>query len=399
MNILYIAYCPPYAKALNAGAQTLYYYIKELTRRDNFNVDVVTYCEENEIVDIKNEDEKITYHLVVRPKGLKRILGRSVSLNSKYNPFHKYCNLMTFYSIQLLLSKLKDLSDTKYEPEIIILEWTQIVLLIEEIKKIFPSSKIIASEPDVTCLSLLRKYRNEKNSIKRYYKKLQYENCKIRENEALKKADYIFTQSEKDINILVEEYLIDRKKVGLQNPYYHRSQLEYERKNNTILFYGAMAREENSSAVEWFIDNVMPLLKDIPIKFVVLGGGLPKKLKDRQSENIIMKGYVPSIDGYFSSSMCFVCPLIMGAGIKVKIIEALYSNIPVITNSIGIEGISAINGEEYIHCESPKEYADAIINIYQNKNYRLNGRNAVNREFSLQKSVDNYINVIQELVK
>lgn len=397
-NILYISYCPPYGKALNAGAQTLYYYIRELTYVKNIKVDVVTYCEDKDLDALGNEDEKIKYHLVKRPKGLQRFVGRVISLNSKYNPYHKYCNLMTYYSIELLLSKLKELSSTKYSPDVIFLEWTQIVLLIDKVKTIFPKSRIVASEPDVTYLSRLRKYENEKSSIKREYKKIQYKNCKIREIEALKKADFVFTQSEKDVHLIVDGNTINRNKVGIQIPFYHRSELEHKRKNNNILFYGAMNREENSSAVIWFIDNVMPLLKSIPVKFVVLGGGLTEQLKTRQSEDVIMKGFVPSIDKDFSEAMCFVCPLVIGAGIKVKVIEALYSNIPVITNQIGIEGISAINGKEYIHCESPEEYANAIINIYHDPDYQLMGRNVVNCEFSLKEAVDNYIKVIQELV-
>ena len=118
-NVLYVSYCPPYGKALNAGAQTLYYYIRELTSVENIKVDVVTYCENSDLDALHNEDKKITYHLVERPKGLKRLIGRAVSLNSKFNPYHKYCNLMTYYSIKLLLSKLKELSSKKYSPDVI----------------------------------------------------------------------------------------------------------------------------------------------------------------------------------------------------------------------------------------------------------------------------------------
>ena len=50
----------------------------------------------------------------------------------------------------------------------------------------------------------------------------------------------------------------------------------------------------------------------------------------------------------------------LGAGIKVKILEALSAGIPTLTNGIGIEGIPAIDGKHYFCCEDPKEY-EAVI--------------------------------------
>lgn len=397
MNLLYVSYCPPYSLAFNAGAQTLYYYINRIIENEQYKVDIVTYCEKKELEKISKEDNKINYHLVIRPEGLSRFIGRIISINSKYNPFHKYCNLMTTYSTNLLLSKLRILRENGYYPNIIFLEWTQIVLLIDVIKKIFPNSKIISSEPDVTFLSRQRKYINAINPFIKFYKKIQFQNCKKREIVALRKSDYIFTQNNKDVELILNEDRINRNKVGVQIPYYHRSKDEYNRVNNNILFFGAMNRTENSTAVVWFIENVMPLIEDLPCKFVVLGGGLDDSLKALQNKKIIMKGFVQSIDEDFSQSMCFVCPLILGAGIKVKVLEAMYSNIPVLTNDIGIEGIPALNGRDYIHCITPNEYADAIRYIYNNDKIQYYGRQIIEKEFSLDKSLDNYLKVINQI--
>ncbi len=61
--------------------------------------------------------------------------------------------------------------------------------------------------------------------------------------------------------------------------------------------------------------------------------------------------------------MCLAAPLLLGAGVKVKVIEALSAGLPVLTNTIGIEGIEAVNGESYFHCETPQEYADVISRL------------------------------------
>lgn len=397
MKILYISYCAPYDCAFHAGAQTLNYYMKRLSSMEQFDVDVVTYCGPEEVSKIKKESSGVEYHLVVRPKGMRRLLGRITSLNSKYNPFHRSCNLMTRYSTKLLLDKLVELSAANYKPDVVFLEWTQIVLIIDDVKKIFPEAKYIASEADVTFLSRERKYKNENKYVLKAYKKLQYYNCKKWEMKALNMADYIFTQNTKDVKLILHDGTIKINKVGVQTPYYHKSQLTYSRETNDILFFGAMSREENVSAVIWFIKNVMPLIEDLPCRFVVLGGGLSESVKQLQTDKIIMKGFVESIDEDFSKGMCFVCPLVLGAGIKVKVIEALYSDIPVITNQIGIEGINAVNGENYIHCEKPDEYASAIRQIYSQRDYHIHGRLVIEKEFSLDDSFKRYVDTIQTL--
>lgn len=134
-----------------------------------------------------------------------------------------------------------------------------------------------------------------------------------------------------------------------------------------ILFFGAMARPENSLSAIWFIENVLPRLTDLDIRFVILGSNPPGELKKYQSDRVYITGFVDSITPYFSQSMCLVAPLVLGAGIKIKVLEALSSGIPVLTNEIGIEGIPAKNEQEYFQCTKPEEYEAMIRCIYNKK--------------------------------
>lgn len=398
MDVLYIAYCVPYDKAYNAGAQTLNHYIKKLAKNDDINVDVVAYCNERERKEIEAIISNIKYHLVVRPKGILRFIGRITSIRSKYDPFHKGCNLMTRYSTQLLFGKLKEIANSGYVPDVIFLEWTQIVLFVNDIRRIFPSAKFVASEHDVTYLSFQRKYEKEENKLFKYYKGLQYRNCVNREIAALKSCDHIFVPSKKDKKLVTDKVPELEDLISIQKPFYHKTRLHRNRNNNDIIFFGAMGRIENSMAVKWFITNVMPLIQDLPCRFVVIGSGVTDELKRLETNKVFIKGFVPSIDETFSNAMCFVCPLLLGAGIKVKVLEALYAGIPVLTNQIGIEGIDAKDGIDYMHCEKPHDYAEGIRKIYEDPNIGINGRSLVERDFSLELSFDSYYATIRSLV-
>ena len=96
-----------------------------------------------------------------------------------------------------------------------------------------------------------------------------------------------------------------------------------------------------------------------------------------------------------------VAPLILGAGIKVKILEALSAGVPVLTNSIGIEGIPVYSGIEYIHCESDEEYKSIISNIINDEDrlnkISLNAQKFMKENYNLSESINKYYNAIMKL--
>ena len=155
-----------------------------------------------------------------------------------------------------------------------------------------------------------------------------------------------------------------------------------------------MNRIENSGAAMWFIKNVMPRLSDCDIRFVVVGNKPPKELLDLQSDRIIVTGYVEDVVTYFSGAMCLVAPLLLGAGIKVKIIEALSAGVPVLTNDIGIEGIDAENGVHYFHCTEPIDYENVVRRLLQKKIDIVGvtgaARALIEERYNLQESFEAY---------
>ena len=177
--------------------------------------------------------------------------------------------------------------------------------------------------------------------------------------------------------------------------YYHQSKKEYIRANNNIIFYEALSRKENIDTVIWFVENVLPKLNDIDIRFYVIGGGLSDELRKYSSSRVIFTGYVDKIDEMFSSAMCFVAPLVMGAGIKVKVLEAMYTGITVITNDIGIEGIPAIIDKDYYHCESADEYASTIRKLYNCELPMISAKEFVSNSFDINLSFKKYFELME----
>ncbi|MEA4822266.1 MAG: glycosyltransferase, partial [Erysipelotrichales bacterium] len=323
-----------------------------------------------------------------------RILREVLNCESRHNPFNRHCNIVNNYKLYRLLSALKELKNDGYMPNIIILEWTQVVLLVEEIKKIFPGSKIVASEHDVTFLGYLRKYQYEENIIAKINAKRKYYRIKKLELKALNNCDLIVTHNEKDMKLLLDNNIsIDKQHVIV--PYFmNMSSIVRNASSKDIIFFGAMNRAENYLSAIWFIENVFYKIKDEATRFIIIGGNPHRSLFNFANERVLITGFVEDVSPYFTNCLCFVAPLVLGAGIKVKVLEALSAGVPVLTNEIGIEGIPAINGEDYLHCYSADDYINYIDKIICNEidtvRISKNSQQFIKDKFNLENSAQKY---------
>jgi polysaccharide biosynthesis protein PslH len=133
-----------------------------------------------------------------------------------------------------------------------------------------------------------------------------------------------------------------------------------------LLYMGSMDWPPNEQAVIWFVDNVMPLLREkITTQFVVVGR-MPSArilaLADQHSD-VLITGTVPDVLPYMSEAAVSVVPLLTGGGTRLKILEAFAARVPVISTRLGAEGISAQAGRHFIEANSPAEFANAIIKV------------------------------------
>lgn len=396
LKLLYISASIPYDTIRHAGGQTLNFYVKNFLKYDEIETRMIGLCKESEKKYFDKEKIGLKcYPITTRGTlftNIKRVVwdlwGR-IFLQDKDN--------LSYYLKVQIEKRLKKLKKEEYEPDIIIFEWTAIVLQIDNVKKFYPEAKCIASEHDVSFLGLERKFLkapiNKKGKAKKAYEKMKQD-----EIHALGKFDVVMPHNIKDANLLITNG-ISPEKIFILTPYYHdMSNLERKEINHDVLFWGAMGRPENYEAAIWFINNVMPLLSDTDVRFLVAGNNPPKVLKSMSSDKVVVTGFIEDETSLFAHSLCFVAPFLTGAGIKVKIIEALSAGIPILTNDIGIEGIPCIDGENFFRCLTPEEYARVIRLLirYPKMNYSFidKERDVVKNNFDLDKACQEYVSMV-----
>lgn len=390
-DILWISLNAPTVRSPKAGGNTFNYYFDSFYTDNRFKVKVIAAnVDAKPIYPLNKED----FFLYEKGQGIAGKLRRLSSIESLYNPWNRNANLISNQFEAFCCKAIRSLKSDGFVPEVVILEWTQCVVMVQRIRSLLPNAKIIASEHDVTFIGYDRK-RQYYKGLKRLLYNHKYEWEKKIELSALNNCDLILPHNSENIDVLAECGINTKKCLWLV-PYYEKL-IGCNRNSNgrDILFYGAMSRPENYLSAEWFIANVLPHLSEYNVRFVIAGSNPPDKLLKMQSNFVTVTGFVDSIKPYFESSVCFVAPLVLGAGIKVKILEALSSGIPVLTNNIGIEGISARDGIDYYHCESPSDYIRTIKMILSDdRSAQINGKALISENYNYERFAEKYKDMV-----
>ncbi len=316
------------------------------------------------------------------PTFFQRCVNKMLTVMSLHNRFPFFCYL----DGAAFVRKIKALKSQGYSPDVVILDWTHCIVLARHIRKAFPSAKIIGCEQDVSFLRFEREAKLKKTEKERREAEKKYKIAKRLEISGLSLCDQIDVLDEKDAQLIPQF----RNKVKIVPPFFDKySSLQRKPDSKSIIFFGAMGRPENYECVIWFIENVFKNLPD-DFSFTIIGGSPSPLLEKYRSERIRITGFVESPAPYFEKALCMVVPLLSGAGIKIKVLEAMSAGIPVLTNSIGIEGIPAKAGAEYIHCENASDYEKAILGLSCDEKMQAsiceNSRSFISEHFDYEKS-------------
>ena len=188
-----------------------------------------------------------------------------------------------------------------------------------------------------------------------------------KETHILKKADMSYYPSyveEKTIKEL--DSSIKVKAIPLYIYDQFREDVSFDfKKRKGLLFVGGFRHRPNLDAVKWLLEEIYPNVSDKIGPLYIVGSNPPEELMKFKSEKVIIKGFVSEeeLKNLYDSCRLVIAPLRYGAGIKGKILEAMYNGVPTVTTSIGAEGI--IDSEEVLFIEEDsKEIAETINKIY-----------------------------------
>jgi GT2 family glycosyltransferase/glycosyltransferase involved in cell wall biosynthesis len=177
------------------------------------------------------------------------------------------------------------------------------------------------------------------------------------------RADALITVTEQDW-LHIQSYLPEKPHFVIPN-IHHVPDNPVSITRSGLIFVGNFNHGPNPDAVRYFLGEIFPLVKNaLPeITLRVVGNNPPDDIKALGNDDVIVTGYVPSVEPYLQKARVSVAPLRYGAGMKGKIGEAMANGLPVVTTSVGAEGIGLVHGETALIADTPAEFAEHIVRL------------------------------------
>lgn len=139
-----------------------------------------------------------------------------------------------------------------------------------------------------------------------------------------------------------------------------------------VVFLGSMDWEANIDGAEWFVSEVWPAIRQaVPDARLRLVGRSPHaRVLKLAGDDIEVTGTVPSVLEYLGAATCVIVPLRIGGGTRLKIYEAMAAARPVVSTSVGAEGLDYTDGTDILIGDTPADFASCVIAVLQDASLR-----------------------------
>ncbi len=208
------------------------------------------------------------------------------------------------------------------------------------------------------------------------------------EQKFWKRADVLVAVSPKEQKIMGESAKLIPNGVDIEK--FSFKKIDKSKKERKVLFIGDFKWVQNRDSIIYIIKNIWPsvIYKDVnkSLKLWVVGKMIPDSIKKLGDPSVIFDENASNqTEKIFQEADLLLSPIRIGGGTNFKILESMASGTPVLTTSLGNEGLNAENNHEIIICEKPDEFANKIINIlkdeYLYEKLSRNGRIFIEKNF------------------
>jgi len=135
-----------------------------------------------------------------------------------------------------------------------------------------------------------------------------------------------------------------------------------------MLFVGSFRHDPNRVAMDWFVREVMPLIlaREPHARLVIAGSDPPPAHAYADFSGALqMLGYVDDVREPLGRYAVFVCPILSGSGVRVKLLEAFAAGIPVVSTVVGAEGLARQDGEFCALSDDPEGFAERVLSLFE----------------------------------
>lgn len=193
------------------------------------------------------------------------------------------------------------------------------------------------------------------------------------EGETLRRFDSVIAVSDRDAAALAQRYtlpVVEAIDTGVDLAFFAANPPGPAPAPNggTLVFTATMSWPANVEGIHYLLDEVWPiLLHGRPeISAIVIGRNPPSSLSDKIRErglNVTLTGFVDDIRPHVAAADVYVIPLLVGSGTRIKAFEAMAMGRPVVSTSLGVEGLDVTHDEHFLRADNAADFASYILSL------------------------------------
>ncbi len=216
-----------------------------------------------------------------------------------------------------------------------------------------------------------QRYQTATTTTQKTYFNYEAKRMAAYETEMCNRFDLVVAVSESDRSVLVDELKVRTPveviPTGVDCEYFKpdASAAVIPRR---LMFSGSMELLSNIDQLLWFASEILPLIRqrcpDVTLDIVGRNPASEIVALGEADKSIRVTGMVPDIRPYLSQADIYIVPLRVPGGTRVKIYEALAMRKPVVSTPYGIEGLTLSHGLHVMLADSPREFADAVCDLF-----------------------------------
>jgi len=264
--------------------------------------------------------------------------------------------------------------------------------------------KLILDQHNAVHLIPQRLADSEPNPVKRQFFKYEASQLRRYETATCQQFDHVVWVTEEDRQAVTALSVIasDSSKPSTIIPICvapaQNEQIASSHYRPHIIFLGGLHWPPNAQGILWFKKEIFPLVRaEVPeATLTVIGKNPPAELR---GDHIEVTGYVSNLMPFLAETCVFIVPLRAGGGMRVKILDAWNWGLPVVSTTVGAEGLQTQAGKNILMADTPQSFATAVIRVLQDRSlaYRLSqcGYQTVTEQYDWHKTYTAWDDVYQ----
>jgi glycosyltransferase involved in cell wall biosynthesis len=263
-----------------------------------------------------------------------------------------------------------------------------------------------------------RHYEVQRNPLKKAYLYGQWRKSFAYERAACRRFDMVVAVSREDAETMRRDYDLEsvaHVPTGVDTDFFrpgarsngHETDANGRTAAHNLVFTGSMDWLPNEDAIQYFTREIMPLVKEsVPDVTLTVVGRKPYasllELSKRDS-SIVVTGRVEDVRPFMEQAAAYVVPIRVGGGTRLKIYEAMAMERPIVSTTIGAEGLPVRDGSHLLLADTPQSFAAAVVRVLTDESLArtlsTSAAQLVREEFGWEKVADSFAEICRASIR